>query len=302
MLLLIKRIIKWGVKGFIRNGWLSVATISVMTFTLIVIATLLMLNIVASAVLKNIQEKIDISVYFKQEAKEEDILIVKSQLEKLTEVKEVEYVSQEEALRRFKEKHKDNPYLIEGLQELEENPLEASLNIKAQQPSQYETISKFLEGIYYQNIIDKIDYRQNKEIIDKLSSIITNIKLVGLILTGVLILIVVLVTFNAIRIAIYSSREEIKIMKLVGASDWFIRSQFIVEGVIYGFISSLSTLAILYPVFWFFSPKLSRFLPIEDFFSYFHSNIWAFLIILLAISIGLGIGSSLLAIRKYLKT
>jgi len=89
-------------------------------------------------------------------------LIVKSQLEKLTEVKEVEYVSQEEALRRFKEKHKDNPYLIEGLQELEENPLEASLNIKAQQPSQYETISKFLEGIYYQNIIDKIDYRYYK--------------------------------------------------------------------------------------------------------------------------------------------
>ena len=262
MLLLIKRIIKWGVKGFIRNGWLSVATISVMTFTLIVIATLLMLNIITSAVLKNIQEKIDISVYFKQEAKEEDILIVKSQLEKLTEVKEVEYVSREEALKRFKERHKDNPYLIEGLQELEENPLEASLNIKAQQPSQYETISKFLEGIYYQNIIDKIDYRQNKEIIDKLSSIITNIKLIGLILTGVLILIVVLVTFNAIRIAIYSSREEIKIMKLVGASDWFIRSQFIVEGVIYGFISSLSTLAILYPVCCLFSPKLSRLVKI----------------------------------------
>lgn len=301
MFTLIKRVIKWGLKGFLRNGWLSAATISVMTLTLIVITTLLMLNIVASAVLKNIQEKIDISVYFKQEAKEEDILIVKSQLEKLAEVKEVEYVSREEALRRFKERHKDNPYLIEGLQELDENPLEASLNIKAQEASQYETISKFLEGIYYQNIIDKVDYRQNKEIIDKLSSIITNIKFIGLVLTGVLILIVVLVTFNAIRIAIYSSREEIKIMKLVGASNWFVRSQFIVEGALYGLISSGLTLVILYPVFWFFSPKISKFLPIEDFFSYFQSNIWAFLIILLVISISLGVGSSLLAIRKYLK-
>jgi len=296
-----KRIIKSGLKSFWRNGWLSVATISIMILTLLVIGTLLMLNVIASAVLLNLQEKIDISVYFKLEANEEDILVVKSQLEKLVEVERVEYVSRDDALERFRERHKDNPYLIQSLQELGENPLEASLNIKAQEASQYETISTFLEGIYYSNIIDKVDYRQNKEVIDRLSNLIANVKLGGLILSGIMILIVLLVTFNAIRLAIYSSRGEIKIMRLVGANNWFIRGPFIVEGILYGIISSLFTIGVLYPVFYFISPKISGFLPIEDFFVYFQANVWAFLVLLLVIGVGLGAISSFIAIRKYLK-
>jgi cell division transport system permease protein len=296
-----KRIIKSGLKSFWRNGWLSVATISIMILTLLVIGTLLMLNVIASAVLLNLQEKIDISVYFKLEANEEDILVVKSQLEKLVEVERVEYVSRDDALERFRERHKDNPYLIQSLQELGENPLEASLNIKAQEASQYETISTFLEGIYYNNIIDKVDYRQNKEVIDRLSNLIANVKLGGLILSGIMILIVLLVTFNAIRLAIYSSRGEIKIMRLVGANNWFIRGPFIVEGILYGIISSLFTIGVLYPVFYFISPKISGFLPIEDFFVYFQANVWAFLVLLLVIGVGLGAISSFIAIRKYLK-
>lgn len=296
-----KRIIKSGLKSFWRNGWLSAATISVMILTLLVISTLLMLNVIASAVLLNLQEKIDISVYFKLEADEEDILVVKSQLEKLVEVERVEYVSRDDALERFRERHKDNPYLIQSLQELGENPLEASLNIKAQEASQYETISTFLEGIYYSNIIDKVDYRQNKEVIDRLSNLIANVKLGGLILSGIMILIVLLVTFSAIRLAIYSSRGEIKIMRLVGANNWFIRGPFIVEGILYGIISSLLTIGILYPVFYFISPKISGFLPIEDFFVYFQANVWAFLVLLLIIGVSLGAVSSFIAIRKYLK-
>lgn len=296
-----KRIIKSGLKSFQRNGWLSAATISVMVLTLLVITTLLMLNLVAGAVLENLQEKIDISVYFKSEASEEDMLIVKSQLEKLAAVQRVDYVSREDALLKFREKHKDNPYLIQSLQELGENPLEASLNIKAKESSQYEAIAGFLEGISYSTIIDKVDYRQNKEVINKLDNIITNIKIGGLSLSGILILIVILVTFSAIRLAIYSAREEIRVMRLVGANNWFIRGPFIVGGVLYGIISSLITLAILYPVFWFLSPKLSSFLPIEDFFVYFQANFWAFLALLLGMGIVFGVVSSFLAIRKYLK-
>jgi len=297
----LKRIIKSGLKNFWRNGWLSAATISVMVLTLLVISTLLMLNVIASAVLLNLQEKIDISVYFKLEADEEDILVVKSQLEKLVEVERVEYVSRDDALERFRERHKDNPYLIQSLQELGENPLEASLNIKAQEASQYETISTFLEGIYYSNIIDKVDYRQNKEVIDRLSNLIANVKLGGLILSVIMILIVLLVTFSAIRLAIYSSRGEIKIMRLVGANNWFIRGPFIIEGILYGIISSLLTIGILYPVFYFISPKISGFLPIEDFFVYFQANVWAFLVLLLVVGVGLGAASSFIAIRKYLR-
>jgi len=296
-----KRIIKWAFKNFRRNGWLSTATVSIMVLTLLVITLLLMVNIVANAVLGNLEKKIDISVYFKLETPEEEILNVKSQLEELEEVESVVYVSQDEALIKFKETHKDNPILLQSLEELDTNPLEASLNIKAQETRQYVSINQFLEGVYYQDIIDKINYMQNKEVIEKLGKIVMDVKTAGLVLTLALAVIVFLVTFSAIRLAIYSSREEIGVMRLVGATNWFIRGPFIVEGMLYGIIAAVVTVAFLYPLFYFLSPKLSGFLPIGDIFTYFQANLLSFFVLLLGIGVILGAFSSLIAVTKYLK-
>lgn len=296
-----KRIIKWGLKNFWRNGWLSTATISIMVLTLLVITVLIMLNVISNAVLLNLEDKIDISVYFKLQTSEENILEAKTQLEKLAEVESIEYVSQNEALIRFKEKHKDNPVLLQSLDELENNPLEASLNIKAKETSQYASINQFLESVHYKDIIDKVNYMQNKEVIEKLGKIITDVKMFGLILSFGLALIVFLVTFNAIRLAIYSSREEINVMKLVGAGNWFIRGPFIIEGLMYGIISTIMAVILLYPAFYFVSPKISNFLPAGDLFSYFKENALALFFVLLAISLILGAFSSFIAVRKYLK-
>jgi len=296
-----KRVTKWAFKSFWRNGWLSTATVSIMVLTLLVINILLMTNVVANAILDNLEKKIDISVYFKLEAPEEKILEVKSQLEELEQVDSVTYISQKDALIRFKEKHKDNPILLQSLEELDTNPLEASLNIKAKETKQYASINQFLESVYYQDIIDKINYMQNKEVIEKLGKIIVDVKVGGLGLTLLLTLIVFLVTFNAIRLTIYSSREEINVMRLVGASNWFIRGPFIIEGMLYGIIATIVTLAILYPVFYFVSPKISGFLPIGDIFAYFQANLLSFFLLLLTIGIILGGLSSLIAVRKYLK-
>jgi len=296
-----KRIIKWGLKSFWRNGWLSTATVSIMTLTLLVITVLLMVNVVANAVLTNLQSKIDISVYFRLDASEDDILKVKSQLEKLQEVEGITYVSQNEALLNFKEKHKDNPVLLQSLEELEFNPLEASLNVKAKETNQYASINQFLESVYYKDLIDKVNYLQNKEVIEKLGTIITDVKTGGFGLSILLALIVFLVTFNAIRLAIYSSREEINVMKLVGASKWFIRGPFLVEGLLYGLVATVVTIILLYPLFYFLSPKISSFLPIGDIFSYFRANLFSFFLLLLGIGVILGGSSSLIAVRKYLK-
>ena len=296
-----KRIIKWGLTNFWRNGWLSTATVSIMVLTLLVITVLLMLNVVANAILENLQGKIDISVYFKLETSEEEILKVKSQLEKLQEVEGTIYVSQNEALLKFKEKHKDNPVLLQSLEELEFNPLEASLNIKAKESNQYASINQFLESVYYKDIIDKVNYMQNKEVIEKLNKIITDVKTAGLGLSVLLALIVFLVTFNAIRLAIYSSREEINVMKLVGAGKWFIRGPFFVEGVLYGLVATIITIAVLYPIFYFVSPKISGFLPITDLFSYFKANLLSFFLLLLVVGVFLGGFSTMIAVRKYLK-
>ena len=232
---------------------------------------------------------------------EEEILEVKSKLEELVEVESVDYTSQEEALISFKERHKDNPILLQSLEELETNPLEASLNIKAQETSQYASINQFLESVYYQDIVDKVNYMQNKEVIEKLNKIVVDVKTGGLALTFLLALIVFLVTFNAIRLAIYSSREEINVMRLVGASNWFIRGPFIIEGMLYGFIATIVSLVILYPVFYFLSPKLSGFLPIGDIFGYFQANLLSFFLLLLGIGVILGAFSSFVAVRKYLR-
>jgi cell division transport system permease protein len=296
-----KRILKWGLKNFWRNGWLSTATVSIMTLTLLVITVLLMVNIVAGVILDNLEKKIDISVYFKLETAEEDILSVKSRLEELQEVETVSYVSQEDALIAFKEKHKDNPILLQSLEELDINPLEASLNIKARETSQYASINQFLESVYYQDIVDKVNYMQNKEVIEKLSKIVTDVKTGGIGLTFMLALIVFLVTFNAIRLAIYSSREEIGVMRLVGANNWFIRGPFIIEGVLYGIIATIVSIALLYPVFYFLSPKISSFLPIENIFAYFQTNLIGLVFLLLGIGVVLGGFSSFVAVRKYLK-
>jgi cell division transport system permease protein len=123
----------------------------------------------------------------------------------------------------------------------------------------------------------------------------------GLILSLGLAIIVFLVTFNAIRLAIYSSREEINVMKLVGAGNWFIRGPFIVEGLMYGIISTIITVILLYPAFYFTSSKISNFLPTGDLFSYFKENAIVLFFILLAISLVLGVFSSFIAVRKYLK-
>lgn len=296
-----KRIIKWGLKSFWRNGWLSTATISIMVLTLLVITVLLMVNVIANAVLENLEKKVDISVYFKLETLEEEILRVKSQIERLQEVESVDYISQEEALIKFKEAHKDNPVLLQSLEELETNPLEASLNIKAKETSQYASINQFLESVYYQDLIDKVNYMQNKEVIEKLSKIIIDVKTGGLVLTLLLAIIVFLVTFNAIRLAIYSSREEISVMRLVGASNSFIRGPFLVEGILYGIIATIITVIFLYPIFYFVSPKISGFLPIGDIFVYFRANLFSFFFLLLGVGIILGGLSSFVAVRKYLR-
>jgi len=297
-----KRIFKWGITNFWRNGWLSTATVSIMSLTLLVITVLLMVSVVANAVLDNLENKIDISVYFKLETPEAQILDVKSELEKLQEVEAISYVSQNEALISFKEKHKDNPVLLQSLEELGMNPLEASLNIKARETNQYATITQFLESVHFKDIIDKVNYMQNKDIIERLGKIIIDVKTGGLLVTLLLAVIVFLVTFNSIRLAIYSSREEINVMRLVGASNWFIRGPFLIEGALYGIIATLVTLIVLYPTFYFLSPKISGFLPIGDVFQYFVSNLFSFALLLLVIGVVLGGFSSFIAVRKYLKS
>ena len=297
----INRAIKRGVVNFWRNGWVSLATVLVMVLALFVLGALFFSNVLLTSALSRLEEKVDISVYFKTSAPEEDILALKSALGKLQEVKAVEYVSSDQALAAFQERHAENALITQALEELGENPLGASLNIKAKDPRQYEAISRFLEAESFENIVDKINYRQNQVVIEKLTGILKASRALGLGITLALSAIAILVAFNTIRLAIYTSKDEISIMRLVGASTARVRSPFLVEGVIHGAIASVLTMLAFWPLAAWLGPKADRFFGGPNLLNYYLSNFLAIFLMLLTAGVVLGVISSLIATRRYLK-
>jgi len=301
MLTTLFRIIKYGFLGFWRNGWLSTATLSIIVLALLVFEGLIISNVLTKTALTSLQEKIDISVYFKSNTSEDDILKIKKSLESLAEVKGVEYISRDRALEIFKERHKDDPTITQSLEELKENPLLASLNIKAHNPKEYVTIADHLEKADFKVWFEKVTYAQNAIVIERLGRIIDTAEKGGLILIIFLALIAVLITFNTIRLAIYSSREEIGIMRLVGASNSFIRGPYVVEGIIYGLVAGILSVIIAAPIVYFVSPYVKIFISEMNLWLYFTSNLIGILGYQLLFGVGLGVISSVIAIRKYLR-
>ncbi|MBZ9577584.1 ABC transporter permease [Patescibacteria group bacterium] len=301
MLTSFKRIIKTGWKGFSRNIGLSIATILIMVMVISLATLLFLLNPASKILISGLQEKVDISVYFGEDVLPEDIWEVKSEISRIPEVKDIEYVSREQALEKFIEKHRDDPVLMESLTEVGYNPFLASLNIKAWQVSQYEQVTNFLETGPFRNLIDKVDYHQRKPVIEKVFSVTSGINKVGIFFSIIFGAIAILVAFNTIRIAIYNSSEEISIMRLVGASNWFVRGPFLIQGAIVGFIATLITLIITFGICYGLDSKIRVIAPEISIFSLFLSNFWTLILIQLATGIGLGILSSLIAVRKYLR-
>lgn len=301
MLVSLSRIIKYGVQSFLRNGWLSASTISIMILALIVFEGLILFNFVGHQSIQSIKEKVDISVYFKSNVPEDSVLSVKRSLEGLQEVKGVTYVSREDALKEFKERHKEDETIVQTLEELDENPLLASLNIKAEELQQYETIASYLETASLKDIIEKVTFAQNQLVIERLSSLIKTFNKAIIVLTVFLGLLAIVVTFNTIRLAIFANREQIGIMRLVGASNSFIKGPFVVEGILYGVISAVISFLILLPVVGFISPHLSKFVHEINLSSYLASNWDKLLLYQLAFALALAILSSAFAIRKYLR-
>lgn len=304
MSVLFNRIVKSGFLNFKRGGLVSFASVLVVTITLSVITTLLLLQAVLHSSLDQIKDKVDVSIYFTTTASEEKILALKGSLEQLPEVSQVSYTSSAEALVNFRERHKDDYPTIQALDEIKENPLGAYLNVKAQEVSQYESIANFLKSddalvIGSLNIIDKINYYQNKDVIDRLNSIIDGSERLGFIITLLLVIISIIITFNTIRLTIFIAKEEIGIMRLVGASKMRIQGPFMIEGFIYGTISAVLTLILFLPATYWVGTNMSAFLGM-NIYDYYIANIFQIFGIILGGGVLLGVISSLFAVRKYL--
>lgn len=301
----LKRIIKAGLLNFRRNSLPTFASILVSTITLSVITILLFLNAILNYNLETVKDKVDITIYFTVGAPEEKILSFQKSISNLPEVKETKYTSASEALAIFRERHKDNYPTIQALDEISINPLGGYLNIKAKDIGQYESIADFLKSDNAlikgsQSIIDKVNYYQNKIVIERLNKIIKGAEKFGLILALIFVALSIAITLNTIRLTIFISKEEIGIMRLVGASKTRVRGPFLFEGFLYGAVSSLITIIIFWPASYWLGKNMTDFLGL-NLYKYFTGNFLQIFGIILLVGVALGMLSSLVAIRRYLK-
>jgi cell division transport system permease protein len=299
-----KRVARYGIIGFIRNGFVSLSAILIMTITLFVVAALLISHAALLSVLKQLTENVDVTVYFTTNASDDQMQQLQKSLQALPEVASLTYVTREQALASFQERHKNDQLTMQALDELGENPLGASLEVRAKDPSQYEAIAKFLtaqQGSAEGAAIDKVNFFQNKAAIDTLSNIITTSRKLAIAIAVFLGIASLLIAFNTIRLAIYTSRDEIGVMNLVGASHWYVRGPFMVAGILYGVISGLIVLMILYPFTIWIGPGSEQFLGSFNVFSYFSSNFAFLFLVIMGSGIMLGSLSSYLAVRRYLR-
>ena len=302
----VKRVFRSGVINFFRNGFVTLSSLLVMTITLFIICSMLILGGFFKYTLDNIKSKVDVNVYFVLNANESDILSVKKSLEALPEVENVTYTSSDQALASFKDKHKADELTLQALDELGDNPLGAVLNIKAKDPSQYAGISEYLQGSSVlskdgNNIIDKINYQQNKVVIDRLSNIISSANIIGVWLAVIFIIISILITFNTIRLTIFMAKDEISVMRLVGASSRYVKGPFIVSGVLCGAISAIIVILFFAIATFWMNHSYSQYFSGFNAFGYYIKNLLWVIAFVLGSGVIVGSIASYLAVRKYLR-
>lgn len=296
------RIIKTGCVNFVRNLWLSLAATMVMTITLVIFSTLFLLFAITNYSINSIQNTVDISVYFKNGLAEEKIMVLQNELTSNEKIKSVKYVSAAEAFEIFKRKHENDLLITQSLNELTENPLPATINIKAYNLEDYPQIAEQLKQDKYLEVIDKVNFEDNRSIIDRLNKILKFIISFGIGLIVVFVLIAVLVIFNTITLTIYNRKEEVEIMRLVGATNWYIRGPFMTESLLYAFLATFLCSILFVPVFIKILPKIAQYVsPQVTVFNQNIFNFWYLVLSLLVLSVLLSVFSTTLAIRKYLK-
>ena len=310
MWLQIKRTIRFAINNITHNYWLATATIGSIAIALFII-NIQIANLMANhLLLQDIQNKVNISVYLKPEVDDEVGREIARKIESYSEVEKVNYVSKEEAFEKFKKDTANNQVLQEALDEVGDNPLGITLNVKAYNSEDYPKINEKIKRDDFQDKIESINYEEYKGIISSLNEEIKSSQKITVILATVLSLIAILITFSTITITIYTHRKEIEIMKLVGGSNFFVSAPFVWEGIIYGIIAAvISTLASYGYLHYIIKNSsdgsllsLSSARFIKQFLeTYLIRNRALIIFSQLLAGIFLGVTSSLISIRKYLK-
>jgi len=236
MFISLARAAKFSLQDIIRNVWLSLVTIIILVLAFFSVNLLLSVQVISKAAIDTVRDKIDVSLYLKNDSAESDILALRAQISAMDNVREVIYVSKQQALEDFQTKHQNNPDILEALRELDTNPLSPSLIVRPSDINKYETLITNLNRLS-SPIIESRNFDDQSLMLQKINSITDRVSQAGFVVSLLFIFITLLVLYNTIRVAIYTHRTEIGIERLVGASDWFIRAPFIISSLIYTLIA-----------------------------------------------------------------
>ncbi|OGY41201.1 MAG: hypothetical protein A2Y82_02035 [Candidatus Buchananbacteria bacterium RBG_13_36_9] len=277
-------------------------TLTILILALFTVNLLIIFNSITKNAIASIESKININLYFKPDISEEQVANVQQYIQNMSQVEEVHYLSKDQALQNFKEKHKDDQKILDSLQEIDKNPLGASLIVIAKKTSDYPIILENLKNTQFNNMIESKDFDDHQLVIERITGITQKVSKGVIIIAAIFALISLLIIFNAIRIAIYTHRDEIMAMKLIGATDWFVETPFLLQGIIFAFISVIATIIIVYPLLGFIQPYLK--ILMENNFNiiyYFNSQ---FILIFGLEFLGamiLNLFSSFIAVKRYVR-
>jgi cell division transport system permease protein len=304
MILTTARITKTGLRNFVRNAWLSTAATAVMTVTLSLVAVSYISNAALTSTIKGVVEKIDVSIYLKDSDTPDQINALKAKLQQQPNVQSVNFISKSQALAEYRKQNADNPKLLEAISE-SDNPLPASLQIKAKDPNKLDPITAILNQPDVKPLLadrDPISYSgDRKATIDRIIKTSDFFKATGLVASVIFVIISTLIIFNTIRMAIFTRREEIEIMKLVGATNWFIRGPFIFEAALYGIIAAVIALIFIYTVILGGAPKLGNYIDTNSVVNFLKDHFVLVVLSELLLGVLIGAVSSMFALKRYLK-
>ncbi|HEX8762481.1 MAG TPA: permease-like cell division protein FtsX [Candidatus Saccharimonadales bacterium] len=305
-LVTLSRILSTGAVNFVRNAWLAIAAMAVMVVTLTIVLFSLIANATFSNTIKQITDRIDVSVYLKDEITPQQREELIGDLKKMSNVERVTYISKDQVLQKYIKDNAGNPELLAAVSQTD-NPLPATIQIKPRDLNKLGDLKAFLskpELVALQS--DETSYSDNrKEAIDRITHSANTLERAGIIAVIVFAIVTVLIIFNTIQMAIFNRRDELTIMRLLGASTSYIRGPFVVESIIYGALAALISVLLIHSLFAVWRSSLEAtslgLLDINYAATYFRDNFWRFLLMQLGVGILIGAASSIVATRRYLK-
>ncbi|MCX6809565.1 MAG: permease-like cell division protein FtsX [Candidatus Berkelbacteria bacterium] len=299
----IKRIFREAFVDFWRNGWLSVTATLIMTLALLTTGVFLVMYLSTNKIIHDLKDKVDIVVNFKDEASESLIQQLRSELMARPQIKSVKYISKADALEEFKSRPSVKVEVRQMISS-EDNPLPRGLQIQSVDLKEFEYVSNITKNPIYAPHIDSSSYDDNKSLIENINATTKFAERLGLALSSFFMLIAILVVFNTIKLAVYFRAKEMEIMRLVGASESFVKTPFLIEGFLYGFFATVVSTGLIYFTINLLAAVskntildkfIVRLLPI------YYQEFWFIVGVELFIGTVLGLGASWLSIRKNVK-